>query len=71
MTDIEGVSHEIQAAMFEASYKVDVAKQIKFHDENPAKTMREVSEAIEQLLEAQEFLAAACRLKKQINEGTV
>lgn len=69
MTDIEGVSHEIQAAMFDASFHIEVASKIKFHDEYPARTMREVSDAIDQLLRAQEFLATACRLKKQINEG--
>lgn len=68
-TDVEGVAHEIECALYNGFESFEDARKImkRFDDANPVRAMVEIDEAIDKLMQAHEFLKHACKLKKQIN----
>lgn len=61
--------HEIECATYNATLAWMNAQALlkSFDDENPAKAMVNISEAIDQLMQAHGFLRDAVMLQKQLN----
>lgn len=60
--------HEIECATYNATLAwMNAQALLKSFDENPVKAMVNISEAIDQLMQAHGFLRDAVMLQKQLN----